>query len=113
MDFNEYQKAIIKYDLGVATDKVSNPDFMDKILGLVGESGEVAEKFKKVIRDKNSEMSEVDREEIAKELGDVLWYIATIARYMEVPLEEIIKKNLDKAQSRYERGKISGSGDNR
>ena len=113
MEFDKYQSAIVKYDLGVATKRVSDPDFVDKILGLVGEAGEAADKFKKIIRDKQGEMSEDDKQEIVKELGDVLWYIATIARYMGVSLDDIAEGNISKLQSRYERGKIGGHGDNR
>ena len=113
MEFDKYQLAIVKYDLGVATDEVCAPSFMDKVLGLVGESGEAADKFKKIIRDKEGEMSSDDREEIAKELGDVLWYVATLARYMEISLGDIAMGNIEKLQSRYERGTLSGKGDNR
>ncbi len=113
MKFDKYQLAVVKYDLGGQTTELAAPSFMEKVLGLTGEAGEVADKFKKILRDKDGEMSEKDKEEIVKELGDVLWYIATIARYLEVPLEEVVQKNLEKAESRYVRGKLGGSGDNR
>lgn len=90
-----------------------DPAFVAKVLGLVGEAGEVAEKYKKLIRDKKGEISEEDRQEIVKELGDVLWYISAMADYMKVPLSEVAQKNLDKVFSRKSRGVSRGSGDNR
>ena len=83
------------------------------MLGLNGEAGEVADKYKKVIRDNDGLMSSEKKLEIAKELGDVLWYVAMGARELGFDLEFIAKQNIDKLQSRKERGKIKGSGDNR
>ena len=51
--------------------------------------------------------------EIVKELGDILWYIAQVASYLDVPLSDIATKNIDKLQNRLERNKLRGSGDNR
>jgi NTP pyrophosphatase (non-canonical NTP hydrolase) len=65
------------------------------------------------LRDKNGVISLSDREEVAKELGDVLWYVAMISEYLELPLSEVAKMNLDKLESRYVRNKIHGAGDNR
>ena len=76
-------------------------------LGLCGESGEVAEKVKKHLRDGTS------LDELKKELGDVLWYLASIASDLNISLNDIALTNVEKLQSRMERGKISGSGDNR
>lgn len=90
-----------------------SPKLIDQILGLVGESGEIAEKFKKIIRDKNGELTEEAKTEIIKELGDVLWYITTIAHLLGSDLETVAKRNNEKLLSRKARGKISGSGDNR
>jgi NTP pyrophosphatase (non-canonical NTP hydrolase) len=83
------------------------------VLGLCGEAGEVAEKIKKVMRDDAGHFSETKRHEIAKELGDVLWYCAALASELDLDLGEIAQLNLDKLSSRHERGVISGSGDNR
>ena len=115
MRFDDYQKEIIKYDIDAPKDAHDprDPGFMTKVLGVGGEAGEVQEKFKKILRDKDGQMTEEDKGEIVKELGDVLWYLATIARYLDVPFSEVAKKQLEKAQSRLERGKLGGSGDNR
>ncbi len=83
------------------------------VLGLNGEAGEVAEKIKKVIRDKNSVVGDEDRREIQKELGDVLWYLAVLADTLGIELESVAALNLQKLRSRFERGTIHGQGDNR
>lgn len=82
-------------------------------LGLTGEAGEVADKIKKVLRDEGGVFSDEIKQEIAKELGDVLWYLAALSRDLGVSLDEIAYGNLEKLRSRQERGVISGSGDNR
>lgn len=83
------------------------------VLGLNGEAGEIADKYKKVIRDNGGVMSDEKKSEIAKELGDVLWYVAMAAHELGYDLDEVAKRNLEKLQSRKDRGKIQGSGDNR
>ncbi len=82
-------------------------------MGLVGETGEVADKIKKVIRDDGGILSEEKRRDIEKELGDVLWYIANLAIELDLSLDEIALKNLDKLKDRWDRGVLHGSGDNR
>lgn len=73
MTLDEYQKQAITTDsYGGGAQAVSSEAFIAKILGLCGESGEVAEKFKKIFRDKHGAMTENDKSEILKELGDVL-----------------------------------------
>ena len=113
MRFDEYQEEIKKFDLFEQTDNVLEPAFMAKVLGLPGEAGEVSEKFKKIIRDKGGKISTEDKNEIIKELGDVTWYVATIARYLGVSFSEVAEGNIDKLSSRMERGKLHGRGDNR
>lgn len=114
MNFNEYQKQALTTDIFArGTYQVSDPAFISKVLGLAGESGEVAEKFKKILRDKNGVLSEEDKAEIAKELGDVLWYVAVLAHYMSLSLQDVADVNIAKLKSRKDRGVQRGSGDNR
>jgi len=82
-------------------------------LGLAGEAGEVAEHAKKAIRDDGGEVGQDRRAAMAKELGDVLWYVAQLATELELDLDEIAQTNLDKLLSRQRRGVLSGSGDER
>lgn len=82
-------------------------------LGLAGEAGEVAEHAKKAIRDDAGAVSEERRAAMAKELGDVLWYVAQLASELGLELEEIAEGNLRKLLSRQRRGVLSGSGDDR
>lgn len=109
MNFEEYQKESLR--TAIYPNKGKN--FIYPTLGLAGESGEVAEKIKKVIRDKEGMLDDTVREEIKKELGDVLWYVAQIATELNLSLDEIATANLKKLLSRLERGVISGNGDNR
>ena len=109
MTFEEYQKESRKTALYPNKDN----NFIYPVLGLCGESGEIAEKIKKVIRDEAGIVSEQKKEEIKKELGDVLWYLSQIATELGLSLSDVAKLNIEKLRSRLERNKISGSGDNR
>lgn len=82
-------------------------------LGLVGESGEVAEKVKKLYRDKDGLVSPQFRKDIVKELGDVMWYVTNTAKELGLTLEEVMQANLDKVQLRVKTNTIHGDGDNR
>lgn len=93
-------------------------------LGLNGEAGEVADKLKKYFRgdyikkidddDTKQEVSELLLKwDIAYELGDVLWYVAMLAKYFDLTLEEIAIRNVNKLQDRAARDKLKGNGDNR
>ena len=82
-------------------------------LGISGESGEIAEKIKKVLRDKDSVFSDETKLEIAKEIGDVLWYCNALSRDLGFTLEQVMQMNIDKLESRVQRNLISGNGDNR
>ena len=82
-------------------------------LGLCGEAGEVAEKVKKMVRDDAGVLSDERRAALSKELGDVLWYVAQLATEARLDLDAIAAANLDKLRSRQERGRLTGSGDDR
>ena len=90
-----------------------SPALISQVYGLVEESGEVAGKFKKLIRDKDGVLTDEAKKEIYKELGDVLWYVNTITTLLGGELTDVAQANLDKLSSRKERGVIGGSGDNR
>lgn len=83
------------------------------VMGLTEEAGEVAGKFAKIIRDKKGVITQYDREEIIKELGDVLWMLSEIATRLDFSLQQVAFVNIEKLTSRLERSKINGSGDNR
>lgn len=120
MNFDEYQKQASTTDLGfenmgeVMRMKSYNvPEFLDKVLGLVGESGEFADKIKKIMRDKRGAFTDEERKAALMELGDVLWYVAEISLYLDMPMSELAKMNLEKLASRKKRGTLVGAGDNR
>ena len=77
-------------------------------LGLAAEAGEVANKVKKILRD-----GKFDREAIADEIGDCLWYIAALCRDLNVDMTELARNNLRKLYDRKARGTLQGSGDKR
>ena len=110
MTFEEYQKQALTT---VISSGDEFKDLLHWVLGINGEAGEVAEKVKKIIRDKGGKVSDEDKKELAKELGDVLWYIAVFAHDLGVPFDEIAANNLSKLKSRKARGVLGGSGDNR
>lgn len=108
MKFEDYQTQASKTAIYPDADVVIYP-----ALGLVSEAGEVAGKVKKVLRDKNGHFDPVEREKIAAEVGDVLWYIAALCTDLGIGMEVIAQQNLDKLNSRMARGVIGGSGDER
>lgn len=108
MLLNEYQ------DLARQT-AVYPPEFrvLYPVLGLCGEAGEVAEKIKKCIRDGRPQDADAWLDNIRKEIGDVLWYVANLSADLNLNLEDVATANLDKLRSRAERGVLQGSGDER
>jgi len=84
------------------------------VLGLTNEAGEVAGKLKKIIRDKNCEISFEDVNNIGDEVGDVFWYQAqTLNNLQNLNGDAILNSNIQKLNSRKERGVLQGSGDKR
>jgi len=100
-----YQQQAAEYDLPAPT----KGQLWYYGLGLTGEAGEVADKLKKTYRVGGV----VNERDIALELGDVLWYLATIARMLNMTLSEVARMNVEKLESRMQRGTVFGSGDNR
>jgi mazG nucleotide pyrophosphohydrolase domain protein len=108
MTLNEYQQ--------IALETAVYPEEYNIIypaLGMAGEAGEVADKVKKVIRDNNGNFTSIKCEEIAMEIGDVLWYCAVLAEHIGYRLDTIARMNNRKLKSRQLRGKLGGNGDNR
>lgn len=100
--FDEYQQAQVDF-LPMRPDKLTY-----SILGLAGEAGEVAEAYKKAMRRGPPEDVVMDydaSDALILELGDVLWYIAKIARELGVPLSEVARRNTEKIEHRVEHGK--------
>jgi NTP pyrophosphatase (non-canonical NTP hydrolase) len=113
MKFDDYQKQAITTDVYGGKGDTTSVAFLNKILGLVGETGEIAEKVKKLQRNLDGQLDEEAREALLKELGDVLWYLSAIAHYLGEPLGKIAQGNLDKLFDRKARGVIKSQGDAR
>ena len=109
MDFDNYQIEARKTAVYPNKDK----NFIYPTLGLVGESGEVAEKIKKILRDKNGTFDNESKLALKKELGDVLWYLSNLCDELNFSLSDVARINLEKLNLRLTTNKISGSGDNR
>lgn len=109
MEMNEYQLLALK----TAAQRTKHNELFHLVLGLAGETGEIAEKFKKWVRDQDSNEKLFDSEDLKKELGDVMWYVAVLADYFNLKLEDVADTNIKKLASRNERNKLHGSGDNR
>ena len=104
MTFNDYQLRAKSTDI-----YPSNHALDCHVHGLNNEAGEVAGKYAKEIRDK----VENNPQDVTKEIGDVLWFCAMICNYYGVPMEDVMRQNIEKLESRKQRGKIGGSGDDR
>lgn len=109
VDCDDYQRAAMR----TARDKDAPDEFMHLVLGLVGEAGEVAEKVKKLVRDEGSDLERLDRDDMAAELGDVMWYTAVLANFLDLSLNDVAQRNIDKLADRQSRAVLGGSGDNR
>lgn len=113
MKLNEYPAQALKTLGDEHAYGTVSATLMAQVLGLVGESGEVAEKFKKILRDKAGTLSDEDKTELLKELGDILWYVNSVAYLLGSDLEYVVNANIEKLASRQARGTLSGNGDNR
>ncbi len=109
MDFQAYQQQ----SRGTARYPSAGANPIYPTLGLCGEAGEVADKVKKVIRDRDGQFTPEVIAALQLELGDVLWYVAQLATELGLDLDAIAQANLDKLASRAARNVITGDGDNR
>lgn len=110
MTFDEYQEKALVTNL-TKEDKIL--ELVQQLFGLADEAGEVLSIFKKWVRDDNADFAKLDKQNITKELGDILWYIAVVAHDLDISFDDIATTNIEKLRSRQERGVLTGSGDNR
>jgi NTP pyrophosphatase (non-canonical NTP hydrolase) len=124
MEFNDYQEkanslAVYLDGLKEKYSEYKIPKELWNLFGVsyaslgLGEVGEIQNRVKKIIRDSNGEITDETRETIIKELGDVLWYVAAMCMELNIPMDYVAQKNLNKLFSRRDRGVLHGSGDNR
>lgn len=110
MTFDEYQKQAL-------TTLISHPDpLMDKtimVLGISGEASEIAEKWKKIVAYREGVLTDEDKRELGKEIGDVMWYLSVFASMLGLSMDDIAHANAEKLASRKARGVQKGAGDNR
>jgi len=104
MNFDEYQRRAATTDQNPRPKDVNASNAPEKwevipLLGLVGEVGSLLAEYKKLLRDGASH--QFFREELAEELGDVLWYVANVASKFDLSLDSIAKRNLEKAEDRW------------
>ena len=111
MNLKEYQKESIKNIIYPRNTQIEAISYCG--LGLAEEAGEVVGKIKKIIRDNNGMITTDRVEAISLELGDVMWYVAALANELNLDLEDIAIKNVEKLNKRVEKGTLKGSGDNR
>lgn len=109
MDFKTYQEKAKE----TAVYPKTEPSWTYPALGLAGESGEIFEKLKKVIRDDGGKISQEKLDAIKKEIGDVFWYLSALATELGLSLDEIAEENIKKLFSRKERNVLHGNGDYR
>ena len=110
MTFDDYQQQALK----TAVPHVD--PLMEKTIwamGVAGEAGEVVEKWKKIVAYKAGEVNDQDLAELAKELGDVVWYIAVLAHALGLSFDDVMQRNVAKLADRQKRNIIKGAGDNR
>lgn len=110
MDLNEYQAATARTAIYPGAGGRNANGINYAILGLIGEGGELANAWKKGVRDGDGVLA---REKLRYELGDVLWYVSQLATELGMELEQVAKANLEKLQDRKERNVLKGSGDKR
>jgi NTP pyrophosphatase (non-canonical NTP hydrolase) len=108
MTFGDYDEWRYLFDVAKGS-----TDLVYPALGVNGEAGELAEKVKKLIRDKGGVLDEETRRLILLECGDVLWYVSQMANRLGSSLVDVAVMNVKKLQSRQARGVLRGSGDDR
>ena len=123
MDFKEYQNK--SHGSAIYLNKFKEagyeeiPSTVIKFLELcycsngLGEVGEIQGKIKKIFRDQAGEIKDSNIQDLKKELGDVLWYVAEMCTVLDLDMGEVAEQNIKKLYDRKNRGVLTGSGDNR
>jgi NTP pyrophosphatase (non-canonical NTP hydrolase) len=104
MELNQYLNEVKQFALPTAL----NREYLS--LGLAGEAGEVASLVAKAVRDNEGVVNPAS---LAKELGDVMWFVVMLCAYYGIKPNDILTSNVEKLASRQARGVIGGSGDER
>lgn len=110
MTFNEYQRQALKTAVSYDDPLLAKSIWA---MGIAGEAGEVIEKWKKIIVYNDGRINKSDLDELSKELGDVVWYVAVLADSLGLTFDQIIKDNLKKLTDRQKRQVIKGQGNYR
>lgn len=110
MDLNTYQSHAKQTAIYPHAHSSNDDAITYTVLGAVGEAGELANSWKKAMRDREPTLA---KEQLRYELGDVLWYIANLAAELGMTLEQVAQCNIDKLRDRQARGRLTGSGDKR
>lgn len=110
MTFNEYQRQALKTAVNYDDSLLAKSIWA---MGIAGEAGEVIEKWKKIIAYNDGRINKSDLDELSKELGDVVWYVAVLADSLGLTFDQIIKDNLKKLTDRQKRQVIKGQGNYR
>ena len=116
LEFDTYQKMAHEtaaYPCGTIGEYEHAAPYIYPALGLAEEAGEVAGKFAKAVRDNEGVIGNDRKNEISKELGDVLWFVAELCTCLGISMQAVADNNLAKLASRKARGVIHGEGDNR
>jgi len=109
--FSDYQ--LYAVNTAIYPNQGNTEGLLYTVLGLNGESGEVAEYVKKALRDDDGKVSDERREKLFYELGDILWYVANTCEELEIDIEDVARANLLKLYDRKEREVLQGEGDTR
>ncbi|MBY9001992.1 MAG: nucleoside triphosphate pyrophosphohydrolase family protein [Candidatus Heimdallarchaeota archaeon] len=113
MDFREYQVKTRITDQGTGPEHGISPAWLYYVLGIAGETGELIEKIKKHFRDDYGKMTPERLNQIIKESGDAIWYLARLLDTLGIDFSDVAEENIRKLLDRKERNKLHGEGDER
>lgn len=110
MDIDEYQAGALETDMNTL---IGGDALLYPVIGLIGEAGELANKIKKIHRDRGGVLSEGDVAALLDEAGDLHWYLAVLIHKLGGRSSDVLRRNREKLASRAARGVIGGNGDYR